>query len=154
MTMPLAFLCHSSTDKVIVEKLARDLKANGVDVWYDDWRIEPGDSLRRKIEKGIGDATHFLAILTPASIKSEWAQTELDAATVRRIEGECRLIPVVLGVEDAQVPLTLRSLLWVRLEPYDEGLRRLVNACHGGSDEPPLGNSNARRPTQVPGLQS
>jgi hypothetical protein len=45
---------------------------------------------------------------------------------VKRIEGSCRLVPVLLDISHTEVPQTLRGILWVRLEPYDEGLRKLV----------------------------
>ena len=42
MAAPTAFLCHSSADKaLVVDRLAMDLRANGVEVWYDKWEISP-----------------------------------------------------------------------------------------------------------------
>jgi hypothetical protein len=66
-------------------------------------------------------------------------QTELDAGMVNRISGRCKLIPVLLGVSKDDVPATLRGLVWVSLDPYDEGLRRLIDVCHDVSGKPPLG---------------
>src|SRR4029079_16466959 len=94
----LAFLSHSTTDASIAEAIAQDLSMNGVKVWYDKWAIKPGESLRRKIDEGIDQATHFLVLVTPASLASEWVQTELDAGLVNRIAGRCRLIPIVSGI--------------------------------------------------------
>ena len=116
-----------------------DLIGNGVNVWYDQWEIKPGDSLRRKIDEGIEGAAYFMVLLTPNSLESEWVQTELDAGMVRRIEGTCKLIPIILNLSDDQIPVTLRGLRWVRLESYDEGLRELLNVCHGVETKPPLG---------------
>lgn len=138
-----AFLSHSSEDKQVSSKLATHLMTNGVDVWYDKWEIKPGDSLRRKIDDGIEGASYFLVLLTPASLQSEWVQTELDAGMVRRIEGKCRLIPVILDVSHEQVPITLRGLRWVSLNPYDEGLRELINVCHEVDTKPALGSAPA-----------
>ncbi|MGH7825368.1 MAG: toll/interleukin-1 receptor domain-containing protein [Candidatus Binatia bacterium] len=136
---PAAFLSHSSVDNEISTRLAKDLRANGVDVWYAEWEIKPGDSLRRKIDEGIERATHFLVLLTENSLRSEWVQTELDAGLIQRINGSCRLIPIIWKISSADVPPLLRGLLWVNLEPYDEGLRKLVNICHGVETRPPLG---------------
>ena len=140
MPSPKAFLSHSHTDKVLAERLACDLSAAGVEVWYADWEIAPGESLRRKIDAGIEDASHFLVLLTPNSLKSEWVQTELDAGLVRRISGHCKLIPILHELEDEDVPATLAGILWVRLEEveYAIGLREL-DACHGISSKPAVG---------------
>jgi TIR domain len=138
-----AFLCHSSLDKPLARRLAEDLRKAGVDVWFDEWEIAPGESLRRKIDAGIERASYFLALLTSNSLQSEWAQTELDAGMVQRIRGESKLIPIVAGISDRDVPPTLAAVLWVRLDDYDAGLRRLIDACHEVSTKPPLGRPPA-----------
>lgn len=139
MKTPAAFLSHSGIDAAVAGQLARDLRGQGVDVWYAEWEIKPGDSLRRKIDEGIDRATHFLVLLTPASLKSEWVQTELDAGLVRKISGACRLIPILSGIAADEVPATLRGLKWVQLEPYERGVRQLVEVCHDVSIKPALG---------------
>jgi len=137
---PTAFLCHSMEDKeTVANRLARDLRNAGIELWYDEWEIRPGDSLRQKIDEGILKAANFMALLSPNSIKSTgWVQTELDAAMVRRIEGSARLIPILWNVEAKDVPPTLRGLLWVRLDPYDAGLKQLVNTCFEVDLKPPV----------------
>lgn len=140
-TNPKAFICHSSEDHELVLRLGNDLRSNGIDTWVDEWEIKPGDSLRRKIDEGIGNADYFLAILTKDSLMSEWVATELDAALVMKISGECTLVPIPIGITDAEIPTTLRGIVYARLDDYDEGLRRLVGLCHGVSERPPLGNT-------------
>lgn len=120
---PTAFLSHSSLDKELVSRLANDLTAAGIAPWYAEWEIKPGDSLRRKVDEGIETASHFLVILTANGLRSEWVQTELDAAMIRRIEGKCRLIPVLHEIGDNEVPTTLRGRRWVMLNHYEKGLQ-------------------------------
>jgi hypothetical protein len=139
MAPPVVFLSHAAEDRALVERLAKDLMAAGIHVWYSEWEIGIGDSLRRKIDAGIDSATHFLVLLSPASLGSEWVQTELDAGLVNKISGACKLLPVLHEIEAHQVPATLRGLKWVRLTPYDDGLRALVDACHGVSRKPTVG---------------
>jgi TIR domain len=143
MKQPIAFLSHSSANAELAERLARDLLEQGVEVWYSQWEIKAGDSLRRKIDAGIDQANYFLVLLTPSSLKSVWVQTELDAGMVKKIEGACRLIPILLGIERGDVPATLRGLLSVSLEVYDDGLRKLLEACHDVSTKPALGKAPA-----------
>ncbi len=136
---PKAFISHSSIDKEIAERLSRDLIKQGIDAWFSKWEILPGDSLRRKIEQGISEASHFIVLLTRHSLESEWVQTELDAAMVRKIENECRLLPVLIGISFEAVPLSLRALLCIKLDDYDDGLSQLIDACYGRSQKPMLG---------------
>jgi hypothetical protein len=149
---PLAFLSHATKDSELAGTLARDLINAGVDVWYSEWEIKPGESLRRRIDAGIDKATHFLVLLTPASLVSEWVQTELDAGLVNRISGKCRLIPILSAISSEQVPATLRGVRWVRLDPYADGLRQLLEACHDVSAKPPLGEAPTwARESPLPG---
>jgi hypothetical protein len=136
---PKVFLCHSSNDKEIAERLAKDLMENAIDVWYDKWEIKPGDSLRRKIDEGIEEATHFFVLLSKFSLKSEWVQTELDAGMVKRIDGRCRLVPILLEIDDKEVPPTLKGMRWERLDDYGGALRSIINTCFEVSTKPRLG---------------
>ncbi len=64
MPAPVAFLCHASEDKPTVKALAEGLLKQGVDVFYDEWEIGPGDSIRQRLDHGLGQCTHFVAVLT------------------------------------------------------------------------------------------
>jgi hypothetical protein len=45
------FISHASEDKdAIVRDLAHGLQQRGLEVWYDEFALRIGDSLRRKIE--------------------------------------------------------------------------------------------------------
>ena len=48
--VPRVYLAHASEDhETLAKPLARALIANGIDVWFDEWEIRTGDSLRRKM---------------------------------------------------------------------------------------------------------
>jgi hypothetical protein len=140
---PRAFLCHANVDTQLAQRLATDLQKHGINVWYSGWDLQPGDNLRRTIEQGIEDAANFLVLLTEPILTAHWAQAELDAAFTKYVERSCRIIPIVVGVAPDQVPLFLRTIFWVSLEPYEEGLRKIVAACHGVSSKPPVGTAPA-----------
>ncbi|MCC7479020.1 toll/interleukin-1 receptor domain-containing protein [bacterium] len=144
MSAPRAFLCHSSKDKPFVEALAEHLMAHGVEVWFDKWDIQPGDSLRRKIEEGIESSGFFIPVLSENSLESEWVKTELDAATILKLQGSCRIVPVLRGVTVDQVPLTLRSMACVTGSTDQDRMEMVLNVCHGFSVKPPLGDRPQR----------
>ncbi len=145
---PKAFLSYSHADKEYAKKLAADLFAQGIKVWFDDWEIQPGDSIVQKIfTHGIAGQDFFLILLSKESTSSKWVREEMDVAMVQRIEGVTRIVPLIK--EDCEIPVPLRSLHWVNLaDGYEEGLKRLVKALHGVTERPPLGQP----PAYVTGL--
>jgi len=84
MRKPTVFLSHSKADKVIIERLANDLRRARINVWYDEWEIPPGESFRRKIFiDGIPNCDLFFTYITPNSSDSIWVGRELDAAFIQ-----------------------------------------------------------------------
>lgn len=52
-----AFICHASEDKEsFVRPLAKELRKKGLRVWYDEFTLKLGDSLRRSIDRGLARA--------------------------------------------------------------------------------------------------
>ena len=87
--------------------------------------------------EGLADASVFLVLLSPDSVKSRWIREELDPALIRRLEGVLKVIPILL--EPTSIPVPLRALRWVNLaHNYDAGLREIVKVLHGVSENPGL----------------
>ena len=80
--MPRVFLSHSIKDRAFCERLAEDLKAADIDVWYDGWNLDVGDSLTRKIASGIKEHEYFGIVLSPDALESQWVRFELSTALV------------------------------------------------------------------------
>jgi len=72
MTMAHVFISYSSKDRGFVEQLVKDLRDNGIEPWYDQSEMLPGDSLTQKIGEAILDSDFLVIILSPNSIESEW----------------------------------------------------------------------------------
>lgn len=149
---PKAFISHATLDHPFVETFAADLRANGVDAWFSKWEIKPGDSIRAKIEEGLEGCEYFIIILSKNSINRPWVQTELDAATIRKLNGKVRkIIPV--KIEDCgDLPPTLGALLWEDFsnQPYESALKRVLDSIFGVDVRPPLGQPPSRRVPEVP----
>ena len=47
------FLSHSAKDKAVVRSLAERLRQDGLEMWFDEWVLKPGDSIPAKIEDGL-----------------------------------------------------------------------------------------------------
>lgn len=137
MEAPKVFVSHSSEDRSSVGTLAEKLRASGVDAWYDDWEIGPGDSFVQKINQGLEGCDKFIIVVSENSLKSRWVQEELSAAVVRRIEGEAEIIPVRL--DGTPVPAVINHLHWVGILPFRDEFEKLLKAIFGVSDKPPVG---------------
>ena len=137
---PRVYLAHASEDKEMVRPLARYLMNHGIETWFDEWEIEPGDSLRQKMEEGLGEMTHFMVILTPISITKPWVAREIDVGLVRLIGGTSRMVPLRVGVQVSDLSPFLQTLLCEAIDPSsDADLTALVDRLHDVSRKPVLG---------------
>jgi hypothetical protein len=125
-----------------VRPVAEYLMANGVDVWFDEWEIEPGDSLRQKMEEGLGAMTHFVVVLTETSITKPWVAKEIDVGLVQQVGGKSRFVPLVVDLDPAKLSPFLQAMLFLKIDPASEAdLKGLVDRLHGVSRKPPLGDA-------------
>ena len=138
---PKAFLSYSFDDRNIAERIARTLMASGIDVWWAEWEMKAGDSLRQRIDEGLTGCTHFLVLLTAGSLQKPWVNQEMDAGLVRRIDGQARFIALRSGLSASDLPPLLSGMLSPAIEDadFDASIRNLVNDIHGLSRKPLLG---------------
>lgn len=137
---PIVFLSYASEDLILAENIANILNENGIEVWWDQWCISTGDSLRQKIEEGLLSCTHFLVLLTPHSIKKPWVNQEMDAGLVRKIEEKCKFLPVRSGLEPRLLPPLLAGMLAPKVIT-DADILQLINDIHGVTRKPPMGTT-------------
>ena len=98
---PLAFICHDSGDKdTLVRDLAFEITKLMCPVWYDEYSLNVGDSLRESIEKGIKDAQKCILILSPNFFANKgWGKAEFDSIFTRELlDEENVVLPVWHGV--------------------------------------------------------
>lgn len=137
---PVVYFAHASEDKTVARPIAQHLMSNGIDVWFDEWEIGAGDSLRRKMDEGLGACTHFVVLLSPTALKKPWVNEEVDAGFVRRVEGTSKFIPLRLGLPLTELPPLLKGMLSPEIAADNQpALDSLVNQIHGVSAKPVLG---------------
>ncbi len=62
-----AFISHASEDKQkFVKPLAKALSRMEYRVWYDEFELRVGDSLRQSIDKGLVNSNFGIVVLSPA----------------------------------------------------------------------------------------
>lgn len=98
------FISHASEDKKkFVGPLAERLKEVGVKVWYDGFTIRPSDSFSRSIDMGLAKSRFGLVVISDAFISKEWTRRELQGLEVCEAAGTTKILPLWLGVSQAQV---------------------------------------------------
>lgn len=91
------FISHNKEDKTSARALAVMLVEQGVDVWFDEWEIRPGDSIVGGIEEGVGNADVFVLLWSAKAQESKWVGTELRAFIRRRVDDAgLRIVPLML----------------------------------------------------------
>ena len=89
------FISHTSEDKVeVVRPLATALREAGLSVWYDEFELRIGDSLRRKIDKGLANSRFGVVVFSRAFFGRGWPEYELDGLVTRTVSGEQILLPI------------------------------------------------------------
>jgi hypothetical protein len=99
------FVSHAFEDKdSFVRPLAEALRNQGLSVWYDEFVLELGDSLRRSIDRGLQSSRFGLVVLSPAFFGKAWPQHELDGLVNRELQlGKKLILPIWHGVDAATV---------------------------------------------------
>lgn len=78
------FICHASEDKDgFVRSLAKRLKKHHIEVWYDEFSLMTGDSIRRAIDRGLSQSRYGIVVLSRNFFNKGWSSWELDGLVQR-----------------------------------------------------------------------
>ena len=72
-------------------------------VWYDEFELRIGDSLRRKIDAGLAKSRFGVVVLSHAFFAKNWPQYELDGLVTREMTGEQIILPLWHDVSKEEV---------------------------------------------------
>jgi hypothetical protein len=90
-----AFISHASEDKATIARpLAHALDKMGFHIWFDEFELRIGDSLRQSIDQGLVNSRYGIVILSQAFFEKNWPKYELDGLAAREIEGQKVILPV------------------------------------------------------------
>lgn len=103
---PMAFVSHDSRDKdTVARPLATKLMQMVCPVWYDEFSLTLGDSLRQSIETGLKECKKCILILSPNFLSNTgWTKTEFNAIFTREIIERSNLVlPIWHNVSQHEV---------------------------------------------------
>jgi len=89
------FISHASEDKdQVVRPLAHALQNGGLKVWYDEFELRIGDSLRKRIDMGVARSRFGVVVLSRSFLGKGWPNYELDGLVTRSVGGEQIILPI------------------------------------------------------------
>jgi small GTP-binding protein len=123
-------LSHSSKDKAIVRAVAERLRADKLQVWFDEWEINPDDDIQEKIEEGLERSRVLVFCMSANVFGSEWATLESQTFRFRDpLNKERRFVP--LRLDDSPIKGSLAQFLYINWLPEnrEQAYAKLLEAC-------------------------
>ncbi len=154
------FLSYAHEDTAVALRVAEELRANGVEVWFDRSELRGGDTWDAKIKKQIRDCALFVPVIsanTQARLEGyfrlEWKLAEDRSHLMAR--GRPFIVPVAADAtseRDAQVPDAFLAVQWTRLAGGDaaalaERIQSLLGGDTATSGAPERFSATAAAPT-------
>lgn len=148
------FISHASEDKDSVARpLALALKQLGYSIWYDEFTLKLGDSLRRSIDAGLARSRFGVVVLSPAFLQKNWPQYELDGLVQREnIQGQKVILPVWHNIDCIAVAAYSPSLAdrvaassAAGINVVADKIADALGPAYGGQLEKPLTVSSTSR---------
>jgi hypothetical protein len=122
------FVSYASEDKdAIARPLAEALRAIGLRVWYDEFSLTVGDSLRKSIDHGLAHSRFGVVILSKHFFEKHWPEQELNGLATREIGGRKVVLPVWHEVGFEEVRLYSPTLADRLAVPTKNGLDAVVS---------------------------
>lgn len=100
------FIAHASEDKdILVRPLAKVLKeVYKVDVWYDEFSLEYGDSLLESIEEGLRDSKFGVIIFSENFFGKKWTTHEyISLKTKEMLHNDKNIIPIWYNINKEDI---------------------------------------------------
>ncbi len=123
-----AFICHATEDKgTFVRELCIRLEKEDLKVWYDEFSLKLGDSLRESIEKGLSNSRFGVVILSHAFIQKKWPQKELSALHARDSRNNNVILPVWLDLNQDDIASHFPLLVDRFATKVEDGMDKVVS---------------------------
>jgi hypothetical protein len=136
-----AFLSYSRADRDWARQFSEHLRCAGVNVWFDEWEIFPGDNTAAQIGGALESADALLILISPASATSEMVLRELQFALGSE-RFERRVIPVIVQ-PTSEMPWILNTFAQVSGTPAQAAVQvaGILRSQPAPAAPPPLASS-------------
>jgi TIR domain len=115
---PSIFVSYAHEDASLAQTLATALESQGARVWIDQGELLVGDSLIERISEAIAEFDFVAALVSHASVGSNWCRKEIALAMSKQLKREARRVTVLpIRVGDVAMPPSLMDVKWMPLDP-------------------------------------
>ena len=148
------FLSHSSKDKTVVKELAERLRSDGLRVWFDDWVIQPGDSIPSLIADGLTQSRILVLCMSGNAFGSDWVTLEHQTIMFRDpMNKSRRFVPIRL--DESPIKDILKQFAYVDWQQKkDENYQKLLKACQPKASEKAVAHEGTEESERVSGDRS
>jgi len=142
---PRVFVSYAHEDTQMAMKIAQYLREQKIRVWLNEEEIQPGDSLKKKIEEGLNTSDYFLALLSESSTQSEWVRKEWKAAIDHGRQGKWpKVIPVLIG--DTEPPAFMADIKYADArKDYTKAINDIVNVIKKNNTPQTIASNTAKK---------
>jgi hypothetical protein len=123
--MQKVFISHTTRDTDWARSFAKALQERGVNVWFDEFNVHPGESWRDALESGLRDSDVLVALVDAEAPANPNLFFELGAA----IGMGRRVVPIVpKGIDPGALPFDLRLRRYLVRETPEQTAEELSTA--------------------------
>ena len=124
------FISYCRKDNTFAIRLAKDLRAQGIEVWIDQLDIADGENWDDAIERALNSCLKVVLVLSPDSVRSQNVKDEISYA----IEKEKAVIPVMY--RPCSIPYRWRRLQRIDAQHgYEDALKRIPHFVENATVE-------------------
>jgi len=125
MDKPQIFISYSSVDADWARSFAEALKQRGERVWFDQFEIAAGDSLRDALEAGLRASDVFVTLVESENLRKPNLFFELGAAIGMR-KKVVAIVPK--NIDPSQLPVELRLRRYLVRDTPEETAEELSHS--------------------------
>jgi hypothetical protein len=124
------FLSHNKADKEVARSIGAHLVLTGIDVWFDEWEIQAGDSIPGKLDEGLAAFDAFVLVWSADANRSSWIRHELHGALMRAVkDGSAKIVPCLL--DETPLPPLIADRRGVDFSDLHKGIAELLGDLTG-----------------------
>jgi hypothetical protein len=126
--MASVFVSYRLADVMRARALAEAVRDVGHIVWFDEWKIDLGDSIVERISTGLTEAAYLVLCYSSSGVGSPWMSREWMSTLARQLDGQpVKVLPVRLT--GGEVPAVLADIRYADLAAdWDDGVQQLLTA--------------------------
>ena len=124
------FISYASENKISAAKpLAKSLLNRGFKVWYDEYSLFLGDSLKKTIDRGLTQCDYAVIILSKAFFSKHWTQEELDGVVALESQRREKIVlPIMFEITYEDVVRYSPTLAGKKLIHFADGIENVVES--------------------------